>query len=273
MASRRTSAISPSSAGAPPAGPATAPPGAAAPATAAQATAAPAVAAPGTAAPGTAAPGRPRSLKDMESPLLTQAGAVPAQGPDAGVAAHYGDPFAEQRALARSAGVVDRSHHGVLRITGADRLSWLHSLTTQDTEHLAPGETTQALVLSPNGHIEHHLTLTDDGSAVWAYVEPGTAGPLLSFLESMRFLLRVDPVDVTEEFALLTLMGPDAASGRPDGTAVTLADSFGMDVLVARDRIADVAADLGRRGVKLAGVAARSEEGRVGKECRAGCAP
>jgi folate-binding protein YgfZ len=192
----------------------------------------------------------------MESPLLALAGAVPAQGPDVGVAAHYGDPFAEQRALARSAGMVDRSHHGVLRITGADRLSWLHSLTTQDTEHLAPGAATQALVLSPNGHIEHHLTLTDDGSAVWAYVEPGTAGPLLSFLESMRFLLRVDPVDVTDEFALLTLMGPDAASGLPDGTAVTLADPFGVDVIVARDRIADIAADLQRRGVKLAGVAA-----------------
>jgi folate-binding protein YgfZ len=192
----------------------------------------------------------------MESPLLAQPGAVPAQGPDAGVAAHYGDPFAEQRALARMAGVVDRSHHGVLRITGEDRRSWLHSLTTQDTEHLAPGVATQALVLSPNGHVEHHLTLADDGSAVWAYVEPGTAGPLLSFLESMRFLLRVDPVDVTEEFALLTLMGPDAARGLPDGTAVTLADSFGMDVLVARDRIAGVAADLQRRGVKLAGVAA-----------------
>src|SRR5215472_3340340 len=102
MVSRRTSAISPSSAGAPPAGPATVPPGAAAP---------------GPAAPGTAPPARPRSLKGMESPLLAQAGAVPAQGPDAGVAAHYGDPFAEQRALAGSAGVVDRSHHGVLRIT------------------------------------------------------------------------------------------------------------------------------------------------------------
>ena len=57
----------------------------------------------------------------MESPLLARPGAVPAQGPDTGVAAHYGDPFAEQRALARSAGVVDRSHHGVLRITGEDR--------------------------------------------------------------------------------------------------------------------------------------------------------
>jgi len=58
------------------------------------------------------------------------------------------------------------------------------------------GLATQALVLSPNGHVEHHLTLTDDGTAVWIHVEPGTAGPLLAFLESMRFLLRVDPADV-----------------------------------------------------------------------------
>jgi tRNA-modifying protein YgfZ len=192
----------------------------------------------------------------MNSPLLAHAGAVPAQGPDTGVAAHYGDPFAEQRALARSAGVVDRSHHGVLRITGEDRLSWLHSLTTQDTAQLAPGAATQALVLSPNGHVEHHLTLADDGTAVWIHVEPGLAGPLLGFLESMRFMLRVDPVDVTGEFALITLMGPDAAGRLPEGSAVTLADSFGIDVIVPRDRLTDIVADLERRGVRLAGVAA-----------------
>ena len=192
----------------------------------------------------------------MESPLLAQPGAVPADGPDAGVAAHYGDPFAEQRALAAAAGLVDRSHHGIVRITGEDRLSWLHSLTTQDTEGLVPGATTQALVLSPNGHVEHHLTLADDGTAVWIHVEPGTAEPLLAFLASMRFLLRVDPVDVTEEFALLTLMGPDAAGGLPAGAVITLADSFGMDVIVARDRIADITEQAQRRGVRLAGVQA-----------------
>src|SRR5215471_14560354 len=103
----------------------------------------------------------------MDSPLLAQAGAVAADGIDAGVAAHYGDPYAEQRALAGSAGVVDRSNRGVIRITGEDRLSWLHSLTTQDLADASPGTTAQALVLSPQGHVEHHLTLTDDGSAVW----------------------------------------------------------------------------------------------------------
>ena len=154
-----------------------------------------------------------------QSPLLSTPGAVPADGPDTGVAAHYGDPFAEQRALSESLGLVDRSHRGVIRIAGPDRLSWVHSLTTQALENLAPGTATEALILSPNGHIEHHLTLTDDGTHLWAHVEPGTAGALLEFLESMRFMLRVDPADVTDEFAVVTLMGPDAgpATGRERG--------------------------------------------------------
>ena len=113
------------------------------------------------------------------------------------MAAHYGDPLREQRATEESAGVVDRSNRGVVRITGPDRLSWLHSLTTQALDGLAPGASAQALVLSPNGHVEHHLTLTDDGTATWLHVEPGTAAALVEFLESMRFMLRVEVADVS----------------------------------------------------------------------------
>src|SRR5216684_1610685 len=192
----------------------------------------------------------------MESPLLATQGAVPAEGPDAGVAAHYGDPYAEQRALALSAGLVDRSHRGVLRITGQDRLSWLHSLTTQDLEHLAPGSTAEALILSPNGHVEHHLTLADDGMAVWLHVEPGTETALLEFLQSMRFMLRVEPADVTSQYAVLTLMGPDSGDRLPDGTAVALRGTFGMDVVVERDRLGAIATELRERGVTLAGMQA-----------------
>jgi folate-binding protein YgfZ len=135
-------------------------------------------------------------------------------------------------------------------------MSWLHSLTTQDTEHLAPGATTQALVLSPNGHVEHHLTMADDGTAVWIHVEPGTAEPLLAFLQSMRFLLRVDPVDVTGEFALLTLMGPDAEGALPEGAAAAMSDTFGMDVIVAREHLGNAAEDARQRGARLAGIGA-----------------
>jgi tRNA-modifying protein YgfZ len=181
---------------------------------------------------------------------------VPAAGPDTGVAAHYGDPYAEQRALDLAAGLVDRSHRGVLRIAGPDRLSWLHSLTTQHLEQLEPGAVTEALILSPNGHIEHHLTLTDDGTATWLHVEPGTAPDLLAFLESMRFMLRVEPADVSAEYAVLTLMGPDAEVPVPEGTAAVLRGAFGSDVLVERDGLEAAAMQLRERGLVLAGMEA-----------------
>jgi tRNA-modifying protein YgfZ len=189
----------------------------------------------------------------MASQLLDLPGAVPADGPDAGVAAHYGDPFAEQRALRLALGLVDRSHLDVLRITGADRLSWLHSLTTQHLEHLAPGTAAEALVLSPSGHVEHHLTLTDDGTATWIHVEHGTGQALLEFLESMRFLLRVEPADVSSEYAVLTLMGPDAGSELAGGTAAAIRGAFCMDLIVARGQLADAAAALMSRGAAAAG--------------------
>ena len=96
--------------------------------------------------------------------MLDINGAVEAEWPDEGVAAHYGDPVREQRGLAEGQVLVDRTNRGVVKVTGQDRLSWLHSLTSQHLERLAPGSTEQALVLSPQGHLEHHLTLTDDGT-------------------------------------------------------------------------------------------------------------
>jgi len=190
--------------------------------------------------------------------LKTWPGAVEAGWPDEGVAAHYGDPLREQRALAASAGLVDRSNRGVLKITGQDRLGWLHSLSTQHLEGLAPGQSAQALVLSPTGHVEHHLTLTDDGTSVWLHVEPGTAAALAAFLDSMRFMLRVEAADVSEDYAVLTVMGPaggDIAAGL-DGVAARIDPGpFGIiDLVVARDLLADAAGELVRRGGRPAGM-------------------
>ena len=192
----------------------------------------------------------------MRSPLLAEPGAVPAAGPDAGVAAHYGDPYAEQRALAQAAGVVDRSHRGVIRIAGQDRLSWLHSLTTQQLERLAPGASAQALILSPNGHVEHELTLTDDGTATWAHVEPGTAQALLEFLDSMRFMLRVEVADVGDGYAVVTLIGPHAEAGLAASAspAAVIGSALGTDLLIERDRLAGAVRLLRAGGATLAGM-------------------
>ncbi len=192
------------------------------------------------------------------SPLLTWPGAVEASWPDEGVAAHYGDPMREQRAAEQSAALVDRSNRGVLRITGQDRLSWLHSLTTQQLDGLAVGQAAQALILSPTGHVEHHLTLADDGIAVWVHVEPGTAGALAEFLESMRFMLRVEVADVSQDYAVLTVLGPaadDLAAGLNAVAARVSPGSFGtIDLIVGRDLLPEVAGDLLRRGAAAAGM-------------------
>ena len=193
-----------------------------------------------------------------KSPLLALPGAVEAGWPDEGVAAHYGDPMREQRTADQSAGLVDRSNRGVLRITGQDRLSWLHSLTTQQLEGLAAGQGAQALILSPTGHVEHHLTLSDDGTAVWVHVEPGTAGALKEFLDSMRFMLRVEVADVSQDYAVLTVLGPagdDLAAGLDTVAARVKPGPFGIiDLIVARDLLPEVAGDLLRRGAAVAGM-------------------
>jgi len=199
---------------------------------------------------------------NMGSPLLTLPGAVQAGWPDEGVAAHYGDPVREQRALDGAAGLVDRSNRGVLKITGKDRLSWLHSLTTQHLEGLKAGQSAQALVLSPTGHVEHHLALSDDGTSVWVHVEPGTAAALAAFLESMKFMLRVEVADLSAGAAVLTVMGPgaDITAGLEtaglDGVLGRVSPGpFGIiDLIVARELLADVAAELVRRGAVPAGM-------------------
>ncbi len=192
------------------------------------------------------------------SPLLALPGAVEASWPDEGVAAHYGDPMREQRAIEESAGFVDRSNRGVLKITGPDRLSWLHSLTTQHLEGLAAGTSAQALILSPTGHVEHHLTLADDGAAVWVHVEPGTVGALAQFLDSMRFMMRVEVADVSQDYAVLTVLGPrggDLATGLDAVAARVNPGSFGsVDLVAARDLLPEAAGELVRRGAAAAGM-------------------
>jgi hypothetical protein len=137
------------------------------------------------------------------SPLLGRPGAVEGDGADATVAAHYGDPMREQRLLTEGLAVVDLSHRGVVTVTGPDRLSWLHSISTQQLTGLAPHTSTETLILSPKGHIEHDLHVVDDGETTWVTTEPGDAGPLATWLSSMRFMLRVEVADRSADWAVI----------------------------------------------------------------------
>jgi tRNA-modifying protein YgfZ len=137
------------------------------------------------------------------SPLLDTDGAVEAGGPDAGIAAHYGQPLAEQKQLAAGAAVVDLSQRGVVTVAGPDRLSWLNTLSSQALTDLAPGVSSETLLLSIQGRIEFAPRVIDDGTTTWLIVEADEAAGLTDWLTKMKFALRVEVADVSADWGVI----------------------------------------------------------------------
>ncbi len=192
--------------------------------------------------------------------MLDLPGAVEADGIDAGVAAHYGSDLREQRALAAGNGYVDLSHRDVVTITGPDRLTWLHALTTQYFEGMRPGTSTTALLLSPTGHIEHAMYGFDDGETFWLHTEPGAAAALVEWLQKMVFMSRVEIKDVTDDYAIVWRPG---AVGEAAGLVVRAgADSLdGHEVFVPRGELASYVSSAGQPAGVWAYEALRIEAG------------
>ena len=143
------------------------------------------------------------------SPLLQLDGAVQAEGIDAGVAAHYGNPMIEQRRLLAGEAIVDLSHRGVLSVSGPDRLSWLNSIASQELRGLVPGESTEMLLLDQTGRLEYAIQVLDDGVETWLMVEAAELPGLHAWLDKMRFTLRVQVVDHTLSYATMGTMAAD----------------------------------------------------------------
>lgn len=141
---------------------------------------------------------------------------------EAGPAAHFGNPTGEQRALAAGRAVVELGL-GVVTVSGPDRLSWLNSITSQLLTGLAPGTSTETLVLDQSGRVEHAARVVDDGEVTWLLTEPADAAPLAAWLDSMRFMLRVE---VADRSADLVTLGRFDGSVAPDDVVVEWVDPW-----------------------------------------------
>lgn len=149
-------------------------------------------------------------------PLLPHPDAV-GQHVDSTVAWHYGSPLREQRVLAGAGAVVDRSDRDVLTVSGPDRLSWLHSITTQHLTHLEHGQGSELLVLSPQGRLEHHAWVFHDAEqgVVWLDTEPAAGAALREYLTRMRFFSQVEIDDVSADWGVVTYTAAHPAAA-PD---------------------------------------------------------
>ncbi|MDT0189846.1 CAF17-like 4Fe-4S cluster assembly/insertion protein YgfZ [Rothia terrae] len=145
-------------------------------------------------------------MSDYVSPLMQRYGTFSATGADAGVAAHYGDPMREQRRLARATDqpvIVDFSHLGVVTVTGADRGTWLTTLSSQVMTSPDVARGSELLLMSVQGRIEFYAHAVEAHDTVWLIVERDQAQPLTDFLNSMKFMLRVEIENRTAEYAVV----------------------------------------------------------------------
>jgi len=136
-------------------------------------------------------------------------------GPDKGAIWHFGEPVKEQRAIEAGKAWADLSHLSVVAVSGEDRLKWLHDLTTQFLTDLEVGIWKSAMILDPQGHVEYQFNLVDDGSTTFLVLDPGYAEMLVAYLTKMKFMLKVDVRDATNELAVLRAPGAATDIGGP----------------------------------------------------------
>jgi folate-binding protein YgfZ len=133
---------------------------------------------------------------------------------------HLGDPLGEQRRFFSGDAVVALPHHHVLSLSGPDRLTWLDSLSSQFLVGLPAHHTTENLILSPQGRVEHRFLIVDDGDTSWLLCEPGTADSLLAWLDRMTFRADVHKADHSADLSVFALWceGADGDLTRPQGS-------------------------------------------------------
>ncbi|MFD5226624.1 YgfZ/GcvT domain-containing protein [Microbacterium sp. NPDC058342] len=156
--------------------------------------------------------------------------ALPGAVRDGDLITHFGNPMTEQRALAAGSAIVPLSDRTLIEVAGEDRLSWLDSITSQSLGRLRAGESTELLVLDPQGRVEHAAGVLDDGAAAWLIADAGDAEALAAWLKRMVFRSRV-VVTVRTDAALAGFFAGGEAEGRiaasaPNGVPLVWRDPW-----------------------------------------------
>lgn len=122
---------------------------------------------------------------------------------DEGVAAHYGDLSGEQWALEAGHAISDFDDLDIIGVAGPDRLSWLTTLSSQIITGMTPEDSRELLLLDANGRIEFAAGVKDDGERTLLLVDGGKGTALIEFLERMKFMLRVEMMDMTGDYTVV----------------------------------------------------------------------
>ncbi len=118
----------------------------------------------------------------------------------------------QYRALREEAGFLERSGRGMLIIKGSDALEYLQGQLTNDVEALEPGCGCYAALLDRKGHMQGDMrVLRLSNGDVWLDTAAGAADRVLRHLQMYSVGREVEIEDASEEWAIVSLIGPAAA--------------------------------------------------------------
>ncbi len=118
----------------------------------------------------------------------------------------------EYRAISAGAAIVDRSYRALLEVTGADRATWLHNLTTNQVKNLGRGEGNYAFALNSQGRILFDVNLLVRAESIWLDLDRRFLETAKIHFSKYAITEDVTVVDRSAEFVRFGLVGPGAVA-------------------------------------------------------------
>jgi folate-binding protein YgfZ len=112
--------------------------------------------------------------------------------------------------LREAVGLVDRSARGKLRLTGSEAADYLQGQVTNDVAALEPGTGCYAALLNHKGKMLADMRVLRDTDFIWVDAEPAGFPALVRNASMFSIGRDVRHEDVSGEYAILALIGPDA---------------------------------------------------------------
>jgi folate-binding protein YgfZ len=192
--------------------------------------------------------------------------------------AQFTDSATEYAAVRSAVGFIDLAHRGLLQLTGADRVSFLQGMVSNDVKALRPGAGQYATVLNQQGKVlgDTRILCSDNSLylELWEIIKEKIAEHLNRYLVADE----VEIADRTDEYGIISLQGPQSEvylqklvgqAGLPerlaehrmvniDGAQVcvvraTSTGETGFDLIIPRSHLLNIAQQLTEAGKGFSG--------------------
>jgi folate-binding protein YgfZ len=157
---------------------------------------------------------------------------------------------AQYRQLREECGLVEWPERGFLIVSGSEAAEYLQGQLTNDVEAVEPGNWVYAALLDRKGHMQADMRVLrpGDGPELWLDLEPAGFEAARRHLQMYKIGREVEVVDASDDYVLLSLIGPRATEIARGVEAATLRTGRGVDMIVPvadRDRVLGLLTDAG----------------------------